>query len=50
MIYKVEINFKKGPSFSTEIDAMSEATAKEAAIRFAKNWGFIYPVKKVVVR
>ena len=50
MIYKVEINYKKGPTFSTEVAANSEHQAKESALKDAKSWGFDAPVKRIIVR
>jgi len=50
MRFYIEINYKKGPTFSTEIIASSEQQAKEWALKDAKSWGFDAPVKKIIIR
>lgn len=51
MIYSVEINFRKGPSFTvSEINAESDDAAKERALNYARRSGFNAAVKKVTVR
>lgn len=50
MIYKIEINFTKGPSFSTEVKADSESQARTMVLAAARNWGFTNKVKKMIVR
>lgn len=46
----VEINYKKGPSFSTTLPIDDAIKAKEIALKDAKSWGFIHPVKKITVK
>lgn len=48
--FYVEINYKKGPTFSTEIIETSEFLAKSTALKHAKDWGFTHPVKRIIVR
>lgn len=50
MKFYIEINYKKGPTFSTEVMAESEFQAKETALKHAKDWGFTHPVKRIIVR
>lgn len=50
MKYYVEINYRKGPTFSETLTAESEQEAKEHALRSAKAWGFLSPVKKIIVK
>jgi len=50
MHYKVTIHFRKGPSFSTEVFADSEAQAKNAALRFARDNGFSGAQKSVIAQ
>lgn len=47
MPFKVTINFRKGPAFSTEVQAMCQETAKVLAARWAAQNGFNGPVKSV---
>lgn len=48
--YPVEVQFKKGPAFSIEVEASSMLQASEEAVRQARIFGFDDKVKKVVVR
>ena len=51
MTYYVEINYKKGPSFSvSKVVASDKEDAKTKVIAYGKNSGFNYPVKKVIVK
>lgn len=49
MIYKTTLDFKRGPSFSIEVDALDEATAKRIAVMEAPKYGFTDPIKRVRV-
>jgi hypothetical protein len=44
--YKVTIDFKGAPSFSTELGAISENEARLLALRFARESGWSEPVAK----
>jgi len=50
MKYHVEINYKKGPSFSTDGVATCAELAKADALSAARRMGFNSPVKKITVR
>ena len=50
MKFYVEINFRQGPTFSETLMAESKQEAKEHALRSAKAWGFLSPVKKIIIR
>ena len=50
MTYYVEINYRKGPTFSTRVSAISEMAAKAYAQVAAQECGFKEKVKKVTVR
>lgn len=50
MKFYIEIAYEKGLTFSTEVTAASKSFAKETAIKFAKECGFTYQVKKIKVR
>lgn len=45
----VSIDFKKGPAFSTEIEAADKKQAEAQAKADAKIFGFDYAVRKVLV-
>lgn len=46
--YQVTIDFKKGSSFATQVDAVGERSAELLGIRLARECGFDAPVKKSV--
>lgn len=49
--FSVEINFKKGPSFScTSVPADDESQAKEKALYHARQNGFRELVKKIKIK
>lgn len=48
-LYRVTIDFKKGPAFSTEVHAASEASAASTALTLARGCGFDAAVKKTKV-
>ena len=49
--FYVEINYKKGPSFScSKIQAESAQQAKERALTHAMHCGFNHAVKKLTVK
>ena len=50
MIYNVEINYRKGPSFSCRVRSNCAEVAKLEAKHAAKQWGFTEKVKKMIVR
>ena len=50
MIYQIEINYRKGPSFSTRVQANSSELAKSYAVSDAKKFGFNEAVKKVTAK
>ncbi len=47
MLFKVEMDYRKGPSFSVEIEASCEAEAKSSGVICAHQCGFTYPAKKI---
>ncbi len=49
MRYHIGIQFKKGPSFGTDVEAQTEKQARDWAINAAKRRGFTEQVKKVIV-
>ena len=50
-MFNVEINFKKGPSFSVaSITASDETEAKALALKYARNNGFYEMVKKYKIK
>lgn len=50
MIYQVEINYKKGPSYTGHIKAVSSEIAKHYVLEDARKMGFHEKVKKINVR
>lgn len=50
MQFYVEIDFRKGASFSTTLEAVKEDDAKHEALKFARDCGFDGTPKKIKVR
>jgi hypothetical protein len=50
MQYRVEILFKKGPSFEINIDAADMTKAREQAIEEARIFGYDATVRKTTVQ
>lgn len=48
--YRIEIQYRKGPVFETEVTANSAKEAEKKADSLAKQSGFTYPVKKVITK
>ncbi|UGQ44944.1 hypothetical protein [Massilia endophytica] len=49
MRYIVNIDFKKGPSFGTDVEADDRFKAESMALREARRYGFEDAPKKVTV-
>lgn len=49
MSFYATLDFKRGPSFSIEVDALDEATAKRIAVLEAPKYGFTAAIKRVSV-
>lgn len=50
MNYQVDITFKRGPAFGREIEADSKEAAIQQAKEFARECGWVAPVKHVAAR
>ena len=49
MKFKIEINYKKGPSLTVNVEANSAEEAKAFAVKGGKQMGFFEQVKKMRV-
>lgn len=50
MQFYVEINYRKGPTFSAHVACNCAEIAKLEAANQAKRWGFNEKIKKIIVR